>query len=286
MATVNDSIARGEISLRQLSHFVAVAEDGSIAAAAARLSFSASAVSSSITELERMLGAELCIRRRAHGVTLTPTGRLVLERGRRLLAEAAELGFAVQGRGEALVGPLVVGCYLTLATTMLPRLIDEFERRHPLVQIDFVEGAQDELADALDRGALDVAVLYDVGELGHLARRVLAEPRAYAILGERHPLAAHPVVTPEQLLDYPFVQFDQAPSTRYALSVFDGLGALPRVRHHTRTYELTRSLVARSDRSFGILVQRPANQHSYDGLPVLEREIVPAPEPVPVVIAW
>ena len=55
---MDESLARGELSLRQLAHFVAVAEEGSISAASARLFMSQSAISGSVTELERALGID------------------------------------------------------------------------------------------------------------------------------------------------------------------------------------------------------------------------------------
>jgi DNA-binding transcriptional LysR family regulator len=67
-------------------------------------------------------------------------GKLLLERAKRLLAEAAELTYAVRGNGTELVGPLVVGCFVTLAPTVLPRLLAEFAQLHPRETVDFVEG--------------------------------------------------------------------------------------------------------------------------------------------------
>jgi len=54
---------------------------------------SQSALSGSITELERALGADLLVRRRAQGVSITPLGVMILERAKRLLADAAELAY-------------------------------------------------------------------------------------------------------------------------------------------------------------------------------------------------
>ena len=285
---IRASAARGELTFRQLSHFVAAAEVGTISGAAERLRFSPSAISASITELERALGVELCIRRRAQGVTLTSAGRLVLTRAKRLLSEVAELGWAVRGDGGQLVGPLVVGCFVTLAPSLLPRLLEEYETVHPLVTIDFVVGAQDELQTALHAGAVDVALMYDLGGLPGTNRFPLYEARGYALFGEKHPLAIRDsaTVTLEELAEAPLVLFDQTPSTRYAMSMFEARGLTPNIRHTTHAFELTRSIVARSDSAYAILVQRPANKLSYEGLPVIEREIIPPPPPVPVVLAW
>lgn len=276
---------RGELTFRQLVHFVAVAEEGSITGAAQRLRFSPSAVSASVTELERALDAQLCIRRRAQGVTLTPTGSLVLARAKRLLADVAELNYAVHG-GAELVGPLVVGCFHTLAPVLLPSLIEEFEDRHPRVSIDFVVGAQNELQADLVAGRIDAALMYDMDGTESLDRDVLFEARGYALFGESHPLARKNTVTLEELSPLPLVLYDQTPSSHYATAMFEARGLAPNVRHRTHAFELTRAIVARSDTAYGILVQRPDNKFSYEGLPVIERDIVPPPPPVRVVFAW
>jgi DNA-binding transcriptional LysR family regulator len=275
----------GEFSLRQLAHFVAVAECGTISAAAERLYMSPSALSGSITELERVLGAELCVRRRAQGVTLTPMGRQVLERARRLLGDAAELRYMVRGRGAELAGPLGIGCFVTLAPTVLPRLLGEMEAAHPMVTLDFLEGSQDVLHEALLTGRIDVAVMYDMGGLDALDSIVLYEARGYALFGEGHPLAQQPTVTLEDLAPEPLVLFDQPPSTNYAMSAFDQYDLVPNIRHRTRSYELTRSIVARG-LAYAILVQRPPNKSSYEGLPIVERELEPPLPACPVVLAW
>ena len=63
-------------TLRQLAHFVAVADTGAISAAALKLHLSQGAVSAAVTELERIFKVQLMVRRKAHGVTLTPAGNI------------------------------------------------------------------------------------------------------------------------------------------------------------------------------------------------------------------
>jgi DNA-binding transcriptional LysR family regulator len=278
-------IGAGGLSLRQLQHFVAVAERGTISAAAEHLYMSPSALSGSITELERALGTELCVRRRAQGVTLTPVGRQVLEKAQRLLADAAELRYMVRGRGTELAGPLGIGCFVTLAPTVLPRLLSEMQSAHPMVTLDFMEGSQDKLQEALLKGDIDAAVMYDMGGLDSLDSIVLFEARGYALFGEGHPLAQQATVTLEDLAPEPLVLFDQPPSTNYAMSAFDAHGLVPNIRHRTHGYELTRSIVARG-LAYAILVQRPPNKSSYEGLPIIEREVDPPLPECPVVLAW
>lgn len=278
--------AWGNLSFRRLAHFVAVAETGTISGAAERLFMSHSAVSGSVAELERELGADLLIRRRGRGVSLTPTGAQVLAKARALLGEAAELNYLARGKGTELVGPLAVGCFVTLAPTVLPRLLVEFEALHPRVTIDFLEGSQDSLQDKLLAGELDIAVMYDMDLTAPLNCIVLYKPTAYALFGERHPFAAEPTVTLEQLAPEPLILFDATPATSYVMSLFEGRGLRPNVRYRTHSYELTRSVVARSATNYAILVQRPPNKSSYEGLPIIEREVKPPLPPCPVILAW
>lgn len=275
----------GAFSLRQLAHFVAVADAGTISAASGHLFMSESAISASISELERSLGADLCVRRRAQGVVLTPAGRLVAEKARQLLADAAELSYLVGGHDRDLVGPLVVGCFVTLAPTVLPRLLSELRLRHPRISVDFVEGAQDRLQDALAAGEIDAAVLYDMGLWDTFDHVELYRPRGYAILGEGHPFAGRPRVALEELADEPLVLFSQPPSTDYAMSAFHARNLAPNIRHRTGSFELARSIVARG-LAYAILVQRPVNKLSYEGLPILEKEVEPPLPECPVVLAW
>ncbi|MBL5972604.1 MAG: LysR family transcriptional regulator [Candidatus Leucobacter sulfamidivorax] len=275
-----------DLSLRQLAHFVAVAEEGTIRAAAQRLFMSQSAISNSITELERTLGLGLCVRRRSQGVSLTPTGRQVLAQAKQVLGEAAKLGMMSRGEGSELAGPLRVGCFVTLTPTVLPRLLVEYTSRHPLVAMSFVEGSQEVLQDRLLSGDLDIAIMYDLDLKTDPERAVLYEPRAYALFGEGHPFAELPSVSLERLAPEPLVLVDAAPSTSYAMSLFGAQGLRPNIRLLTQSYEFSRSIVARDSSCYGMLVQRPVNTSSYEGLPIIEREITPLPPPCPVVLAW
>ncbi len=179
----------------------------------------------------------------------------------------------------------MIGCFVTLAPTVLPRLLEEFGRLHPKVTVDFVEAPQDRLQEALYAGELDIAVMYDMNQTRPLDSIVLYEPRGYALFGEGHPLAQQKSVKLADLAKEPLVLFDQTPSASYAMSAFDEHGLVPNIRHRTHTYELTRSLVARGI-GYAILVQRPPNKASYEGLPIVEREVDPPLPVCPVILAW
>ena len=101
----------GTLSFRRLAHFVAAVEAGTISGAAERLFMSQSALAGSISELERTLDADLLIRRRGRGVSLTPTGAEVLEVATLAARRRVPAQRPRSPHGPELVGPLAVGCF-------------------------------------------------------------------------------------------------------------------------------------------------------------------------------
>ena len=223
----------GTLSFRRLAHFVAAVEAGTISGAAERLFMSQSALAGS----DHRAGAHA--RRRPPHPPAWARGDAHADRGGRAGAGAIAARRRVRAQrprahGTELVGPLAVGCFLTLAPTVLPRLLVEFEARHPRVTITFDEASQDTLQERLEAGQLDVAGLYDMDLKESLNRVVVYEPRAYALFGPGHPLARRPTVTLEELAPEPLVLFDTTPSTSYAMSLFEGRGLPERPLPHAR----------------------------------------------------
>lgn len=274
-------------TLRQLTCFVAVAEHGSITAAAERLRVSPSAVSGAVDELERALRTQLTVRRRAHGVSLTTSGHDVLRLARNLLGQAEDLELRARDSGEDLRGPLVVGSYHTLAPTVLAELLTAYTERHPCVDLDFISASQADLVDRLARGELDLAVVYDVALPPHIQVLRLYEATPHVVLPADHHLAQDQgrPLSLEHLASEPFILLDLPPSRENTMALFDLAGITPRVRFRTTDYELTRSLVGRG-LGYSILVQHPSSSLTWGGRPLTMRPVEPHPHPVGVGLAW
>lgn len=271
-----------DFTLRQLECFVAVADHATIAHAADALHASPSAVSAALGELEKHLDEELLVRRRAHGVTLTTTGRALLPRARALLAAARDLS---PTGGDELSGHLALGIYQTLSASLLPGIIDGFTREHPAVTVDFLEGSGDDLLHALDDGRVDVAILYHRDIYGAVQTRSLYALRAHVLLSADHRLANAASVTLADLADDPFIQFDVQPAWQNTLALMTAAGVRPVIRYVTGNYELARSLVGRG-LGYTVLVNRPVNDLTHEGRRVVVRELSPAPDPTMVALAW
>ncbi|RWZ52677.1 LysR family transcriptional regulator [Labedella phragmitis] len=272
-------------SLRQLAYLVAAADAGTMAAAAERLHVSTSALSDAITELERVTGTRLCVRRRAHGLTLTSAGAHVVGHARPLLAAARELSISLASPDGELSGPLTIACYPTLAPTVLPPLLHDFGAAHPAVELHLLEVTHEELRGRIETGEVDVAFVYETLVPGNPSRARLFELPAHVLVSAGDPLADRATVRLEDVADRDLILLDAPPSSEHTLSLFAARGLTPRIRHRTSSYEAVRTLVGRG-LGYGVLVQRPLNPASYEGYPVVMKEIEPAVPPVGIDVIW
>lgn len=138
--------------------FLAVADAGSVTAAATRLYRTQSAVSLQVKRLEESLGQPL-FERQARGVVLTPRGVQLVPYARRVVALLDEAAVAL--REKPLIGPVRVGIPDEYSATVLPRALAAFDERHEGVQVTVrCDHSSAQLA-ALDADELDLAVIYD-----------------------------------------------------------------------------------------------------------------------------
>jgi DNA-binding transcriptional LysR family regulator len=137
-------------------------EAGSFAKAAPRIGRSQSAVSLQMSKLERQIGRPLFLARRARvvesGLKLTPTGQIVVEYARRILALNDE-GVAA-ARGVAADGAVRLGITQDLAETWLPVVLARFARTHPGVDVQTTVGRSAAMLEALATDTLDMALVF------------------------------------------------------------------------------------------------------------------------------
>ncbi|OEV31499.1 LysR family transcriptional regulator [Streptomyces nanshensis] len=264
------------VTLRQLDYLVAVAEHGTVTAAAQALHLSQSTVSTAIADLEHILKISLFVRH-PRGLSLTRDGEMVLAEARRLLRDAASLERRAAGLSGELAGELHIGCYSTIAPLLLPAVVTEFMLHYPAVDVNFSEGSQHVLLEQMDQGRSDVAVMYayrfrnHLTDLGHTATKLTAVP-PYVLLHPEHRLAQAESIALRDLAEDPYILFDLEPGGQYFLSVFDAEGVNPDIRFRTPNSELVRCLVARGA-GYSLLSQRPRTTVSYEGLPYVTKEL-------------
>lgn len=277
------SAAVSGFTLRQLRYFCAIAGAGSISAAAEAERVSRSTLAAALDELERELGATLCTRNRAHGIQLTAQGEVVYGKAVALLKQAEELGGS--GNGAALSGPLSIGCFASLAPTILPAVHAHFEREHPDVTLTVTTANQSTLVQQLRSGEIELAVMYNMHHDREFTTARLYDTAMHVILAADHPLAALDVVPLSALEEEPLILLDSSPGASNVLGFLAANAVTPRIRLRTTHFELVRSLVARG-LGYSLFIQRPRNGRSYEGLPVAARPLDPHPPLERVSIVW
>ncbi len=145
-------------TLRQLEYIVALADTGQFVEAARLCSVSQPALSKQVREVEDMLGIELFERTRPR-VIVTRAGEEIVERARRLLAEARELVNAAGAFAGARQGTVRLGVIPTIAPYGLPGLLAKFRRLFPDVSFAIHELQTEVLLGQLKSGAIDIGLL-------------------------------------------------------------------------------------------------------------------------------
>lgn len=148
------------MELRQLEHFVAVAEERHFTRAAQNLLISQSGLSASIRALELELGATLFIRS-TRRVELTAAGKALLADSLRTLASAAAAQNAVAAVRGLLRGTLNVGAEQCVGPVDIPTELARFRTSNPGVDMRLHFAGSAELIESVDSGQTDVALVVD-----------------------------------------------------------------------------------------------------------------------------
>jgi len=175
-------------TLRQLEYLVAVADLQNFGRAADECHVSQPTLSQQLRALEDRLGVAL-IERRASGAELTPIGREITARARRLVIAAQDIRDLARRAGEHLVGTLHFGVTPTLGPYLMPPIVAALHREQPDLRLHIREGIPEEQALALSRGALDMLLGPLPIEGGDLEVRPLFRERLFLVSAPDNPLA-------------------------------------------------------------------------------------------------
>ena len=199
------------MELRQLEHFVAVAEEQSFTRAARRVNIVQSGLSMSIRTLERELGARLFLRAPKR-VALTAAGRTLLPEAKRVLADVRHATDAVAETQGQVRGTLLVGSAPALPAAFdLPTLLGKYCRAYPEVRVEVRQGAAAALFRAVRTGLVDVGFIGmpgDVAPKGVHVVPVAQSPMVFAC-GARHRFAKRTRVSVNELAGERFIDFNK-----------------------------------------------------------------------------
>jgi DNA-binding transcriptional LysR family regulator len=145
------------VTLNQLRTFLAVAETGSVRAAAQQLVVTQAAVSASLAALQKSLGVAL-LRPDGRGLRLTDAGEAYAGYVRRILGMLDEAGLAAAAAADPDRGELRIAAVTTAAEQILPGLLGGFRARHPQIGVRLEAGNRDRVRALLDRHQVDLVL--------------------------------------------------------------------------------------------------------------------------------
>ena len=142
------------MKLNQLRDVAAIAEHGSLRAAARHLGLAQPALSRSVQELEHELGSPL-FERRSRGMIPTPVGEAFVRRARAIMADVARARDEADQIRGATHGTVVAGLSIAAHMALLPRSLARFRARYPDVRLRLIEGFYPTLETGLKDGGVD-----------------------------------------------------------------------------------------------------------------------------------
>ncbi len=232
-----------EINLDRLRTLLTVADLGSFAAAAKALHLAPPTVTLHVAQLEGRLGARL-LHRAPAGVTATSAGSLLIDKARRLLAEADDLLQAVQRQVAARGGRVRLGASTGALAHLLPQALEALAAQHPEIDVQVAVMTSEEALARLAAGSLDVGIV------------ALPQPRLRGLRVQpwrRDPVLAFvPAawapprhVTPAWLAARPLIANDRGTRlSRQTAEWFAAAGERPQARIELNYNDAMKSLVA------------------------------------------
>lgn len=144
-------------TIRQLTYLVAVAEEQHFGHAADRVHVTQPTLSAQFANLEEKLGVTLVERRRT-GAVLTPVGRQIADRARRLLRDVEDMVELAEASSRRLTGTIRFGAPSTLGPYLLHHIVPALHTEYPDLKLYVREAMPNRLQEELSNGNLDLVI--------------------------------------------------------------------------------------------------------------------------------
>jgi LysR family transcriptional regulator, hydrogen peroxide-inducible genes activator len=232
------------MNLRDLRYFVALAELQHFGRAASACFVSQPTLSTQIRKLEDELGVAL-VERAPRKVMLTPAGREIAERARRIVSDVEQMKEAARRSQDPEAGTVRLGIFPTLGPYLLPHVVPRIRARFPKLELLLVEEKSDVLLARLREGRLDAGLLALPVHDEQLHAEFLFEEPFLLAVPEQHPLAARDSLTLKDLADQRLLLLEDGHCLRgHALDVCQLAGSGEKTGFQATSLETLRQMVA------------------------------------------
>ncbi len=193
-------------TLRQLRYLVALEETQHFGRAADSIPVTQPTLSQQLKELEARLGVKLVERGRP--VRLTPIGREIASRARRVLLDVAEIRHVAEASNRGMAGTIRFGVTPTLGPYLIPHAVVRLHREHPSLRLYIREGIPDEQKTELLNGKLDMVLGPAPDASPGLTVQPLFLEELHMFGAPDHPLHARAHLEPSDFSGQPVLSLD------------------------------------------------------------------------------
>lgn len=178
-------------TLKQLQYLVALKDHGHFGRAAESCYVTQSTLSAGIRELETLIGVVL-VERTRRVVRFTPLGERIVEKARRVLREADELGDLARAAGRPLSGEMRMSVIPTIAPFLLPKILPKLRKDYPDLKLYLREETSGQACEGLHHGRTDCVLLALPYACGDVESAPLFDDRLFVAYreGEMDPSAS------------------------------------------------------------------------------------------------
>ena len=237
------------MELRHLRYFAAVADAGNVSLAARRLNVTQPALSRQIQDLERDFACRL-FDRIGRRIVLTRDGDEILERTRRLLADAEALRESARALAGGEAGVLRLGTTPQFIEAALPEVLTRYARTFPGIEVKLAEDGGGTLLRRVQHGELHLAV--GLLRTEGLRSQPLFPNRVLAVIQKRHRLASRTALPVSELAGIPLLLLARDFQTRVLFDeACQAAHFEPSVRLESRSPQ---SLIALAEAGHGIAI--------------------------------
>ena len=191
------------MTLTQLRYFLGIATSGTMSAAARQVGIAQPALSSQLARLEQELGQALFVRH-GRGMTLTEAGQRLQGRAIEILRQVELTRDELTGAGSP-TGTVVVGMATAANMAFSVDLFISVRRRFPRLTLQLVESMSGFLLEWVERGRIDMAVIYDAAPHAALSVERLGTERLYLIAAPGADVGSRAVIQFADLADLPLI---------------------------------------------------------------------------------
>lgn len=184
---------------------------GSFTRAGLELGYTQSGITQMMKSLEKDVGFSL-FKKVGHGTFLTDEAKALLPAIHSLLHAEEVIRQEIAALKGAQTGTIIIGTYLSCSIHWIPKIIQEFQQKHPDIHFKIIQGSEGELAEWIQERKVDIGFLSYQPEQRYQFLPVMND-ELFAVLPKGHPLAAQDAIPIEDFNNQPFIITEYTPGS-------------------------------------------------------------------------